>query len=170
MSCACWNYLLHWSINTLGTGLYFIITTLPMCLLLYFKSINNSGAAAEIRTKHTERFTPRFFSTQKGRGKPPLGWYFFQMLLTSTLPGVQVPLALLLPPAEGMVAGSGKPPALPTSPRVWGHCARLAGATCHPRAPLGTSRLPSALPLPSQGNLQQHVLQSPGCLFSFQTL
>lgn len=69
MSCACWNYLLQWSINTLGTGLYFMITTLPMCLLLYFKSINNSGAAAEIKTKHAERFTPRMFQHRKEEEK-----------------------------------------------------------------------------------------------------
>lgn len=69
MSCACWNYLLHWSINTLGTGLYFMNTTLSVCLLLYFKSINNSGAAAGIKAKLTERFTPRIFLHRKEGGK-----------------------------------------------------------------------------------------------------
>lgn len=51
MSCACWNYLLPRSINTIGSGLYFMHTRLYMCWLLYFKSINNTGASAEIKTK-----------------------------------------------------------------------------------------------------------------------
>lgn len=173
MSCACWNYLLHWSINTLGTGLYFMSTTLSMCLLLYFKSINNSGAAAEIKTKHTQRFTSRIFQHRKEGGKKTTPGLCPSLKPCSCLSWV--PLALLLLPAEGIFGwegdvGSGKPPALPTSPRVWGHRARLVPPFQSPpwHIPPAISAATPLFVFLAEGNIQQHVLQPPGCLFSLK--
>lgn len=65
LSCAHWNYLLLRSINRIGRGLYFMNTTLSWCTMLYFKSVNNTGASAEIKTKQIEQFIPQI--SQCGR-------------------------------------------------------------------------------------------------------
>lgn len=152
MSCACWNYLLHWSINTLGTGLYFMSTTLSMCLLLYFKSINNSGAAAEIKTKHTQSFTSRIFQHRKEGGKNPPQDCAPHLNLAPAFPGCLWLCSCFQ--LRGFLAGKGMlvlgSHLLCPHPLVCGDT--VPGWCHHSRAPLGASRLPSALP--------------PRCLFS----